>query len=86
MELRTIIDQIEVRPGSGDVQVRFLKQVVNNGGTVVVQEPHRTRFVAGGDVDAQMAAVNQHLEAMGYPAVTDYSSIAAHCALAHNQA
>lgn len=81
MQARTVIDQIEVRP-NGDVQVRFSKELVN-GEVVMHREWHRTRFLPGESVDAQMAAVNQHLQEMGYPPVADYSSITAHCAIAH---
>lgn len=82
METRTVIANIDVNPRTGVVNVRFLKQVLN-GDSVVFSEPHLTEFRPGMNVDAQMEAVNAHLQAMGYSPVTDYSTITAHCEIAH---
>lgn len=66
--MRTIrLGQIEMR-SNGSVGVKLMKQVEEDG-EVLFSEPHRTEILQGGDVDAQMDVVNQHLEAMGYPAV-----------------
>lgn len=36
---------------------------------------HRSAIEPGGDVDAQMSAVNANLVDMGWPAVTDYKTL-----------
>lgn len=75
---RTILDQVEVK-NDGHVQVRLRKEVAD-GDEVVAFEYHRTVVVPGGDSDAQMGAVNAHLDAMGWPAVNaaDIAAVAKH--------
>lgn len=64
----TILDQIEVTR-SGDIGVRFAKQIVD-GTEVIATEWHRTLVERGGDVSAQLAAVSSHLkEGLGYPEI-----------------
>lgn len=60
---QTIIDQIEITK-DGHIQVRMKKQIVD-GDDVFDIGYHRTSIECGGDCDAQMAAVNAHLESMG---------------------
>lgn len=78
---RTVIDQIEVRPQEGVVQLRLAKQIVD-GDKVIAQEWHRTSFPPDADVDAQMAAVNAHLAQMGEEPVTDWSTLTRYIELA----
>lgn len=47
---------------------------------------HRAVFLRYCDVDAQMAAVNAHLESMGWPPVSDYQSLKDHAAIAAQDA
>lgn len=61
------IDRIEVLR-DGSLQIRMAKQIVD-GDQVVTSEYHRTAFDVGADVEGQMAAVNDHLAQMGWPAV-----------------
>ena len=63
IEKRTAISQIEVTE-PGHLQIRFSKQVVEDG-KVLMSEYHRTSVECGGDVAAQMKAVNAHLASMG---------------------
>lgn len=58
-----VVDQIEIAR-SGAVQVRIALELVEDG-VVLSQKWHRTCLEPGGDVDAQMATVNSHLEQMG---------------------
>jgi hypothetical protein len=64
---QTIVDQIEITR-IGHIQVRFAKQVVE-GETIYSSEPHRSVIECGGNVDAQIGAVNKHLVSMGWPEV-----------------
>ena len=56
---QTVVDQIEVTR-NGTIQVRIALELVENG-AVLNYKWHRTAIDAGGDVDAQMAAVNAHI-------------------------
>ena len=62
IEQQTIIDQIEI-VRNGAVQIRFGLLVVENG-VEIAHQWHRTLVEPGGDVDAQIAAVNTHLVQM----------------------
>ena len=55
----TVVDQIEVIR-NGIIQVRIALEFVENG-VVLSSRWHRTAIEVGGDVDAQMAAVNAHI-------------------------
>lgn len=77
---QSTINQIEITEGA-TVQFRIALEVVENE-EVLSRTWHRSAIEKGGDVDAQMAAVNAHLASMGWPAVSDYASLSAHCALA----
>lgn len=59
---RTIVDQIEITR-DGTVQVRVGLLLVEDGKEIDCKW-HRTAIPPGGDVEAQMAAVNAHLVAM----------------------
>lgn len=63
IEKQTIIDQIE-STRDGTVQIRFGLLLVE-GGKEIDCKWHRTAVPPGGDVDAQIAAVNAHLKSMG---------------------
>jgi hypothetical protein len=47
----------------------MLKQIVSSDGKVLTSEYHRTSVAPDADPAAQMALVDTHLGAMGYPAV-----------------
>lgn len=81
IEKRTVLNQIEVLP-SGIVQVRFAKQLVEDG-KVIAHEWHRTAIEPGVDVHAQMRAVNAHLVQIGAVPVAEYADLTAHVSLAH---
>lgn len=70
MQTRTIVDKIELEPQSGVVGIRMRKQIVN-GEKVMSEQYHRTTVAPGADVDTQMALVNAHLVADGYPPVQE---------------
>ena len=59
---RTIISQIEVTE-VGHLQLRLAKQIVEDG-KVLSSEYHRTSVECGGNVAAQMQAVNTDLVSM----------------------
>lgn len=63
IEKKTTVDQIEVRDSS--VQIRFGLLLVD-GDTELQSKWHRTAVEQGGNIDAQIAAVNEHLAQMGY--------------------
>jgi hypothetical protein len=72
---RTIIDVIEITR-IGHIQIRFRKELVEDG-KVLSSDYHRTSIEIGGSIDQQMAAVNTHLQAMGWPAVetSEYAEV-----------
>lgn len=63
LEKKTVIERIEIMAG-GSIQVRFAKLIVE-GEKVISHQWHRCAFDPGTDVDAVLAAVNNHLEQMG---------------------
>lgn len=69
MQARTIIDRIEIEPQTGIIGVRMRKQVVDDAGNVLVNDYHRTSIEPGANPAEHMAAVNTHLETMGFPPV-----------------
>lgn len=60
---KTVVDQIEITR-SGAIQVRFGLLLVEDGIEIDCKW-HRTAIAPGGDVDAQISAVNAHLVQMG---------------------
>jgi hypothetical protein len=82
-ELKTAFSQLEVTV-NGTVQLRLAKQIVVNG-SILSQEWHRTAFPPGGDVDARVALVNDHLGKMGYGPISseDTARIKSLIAAAH---
>lgn len=64
----TRLDQVELR-SDGTIGVR-LKKAVIDGGEEVAFTWHRTLIPVDVSVVDQMAAVNEHLAAMGYPPVS----------------
>ena len=74
MKKRTIVTQRRIVEGVGHIEVQFEKQAVDEDGTVYVpknQQYHRTVFMVGCDIDAQMKAVNTHLQTMGLEPVEE---------------
>ena len=61
-----IIDQIEVTQ-NGTIQIRMHK--LSSDGDMIGN--HRTAIEPGGDIDAQIAAVNAHMGSEGYAAIPD---------------
>jgi hypothetical protein len=62
MEKRVIIDQITIDVKNGGHRLyRFCKQIVDDDGTVLSEQYHRTAVAPDGDDDAQMEIVNTHL-------------------------
>lgn len=64
---RTMLDQVELTRG-GDVRVRVALELVE-GPEILGTKYHRISINFNEDLLAQMAAVNQDLAGMGYPAV-----------------
>lgn len=64
---KTVIDQIEIRR-DGSTQIRFGLLLVENDVELDCKW-HRTAVPADGDLDAQIAAVEAHLQTMGHPAI-----------------
>lgn len=60
---KTVVDQIEVTR-AGNIQIRFALLLLEDG-KELDSKWHRTAIEPGGDVDAQLAAVNEHLVQMG---------------------
>jgi hypothetical protein len=71
MHTRTILDRIEIEPQTGNVAVRILKQIADQSGQVLASPIHRTSLAPKTHLATHMAAVNAHLAAMGYPALSD---------------
>ena len=71
-----IIDQIEVT-NNGIVQVRMHK--LSSDGDLIGN--HRTSIEPGGDVDAQISAVNNHMATENYSAISaaDVAKLTAIC-------
>lgn len=63
IQRKTILDQIEITR-SGRIQLRFALLLVEDDVELDCKW-HRTAIEPGGDVDAQIALVNEHLQAMG---------------------
>ena len=61
MPKQIVVDQIEVT-NNGTIQIRMHK--LSSDGDLIGN--HRTAIEPGGDVDAQMAAVNAHMGSEGY--------------------
>lgn len=62
IEKKTIVEQIEIL-ADGHIQIRFALLLIEDD-VVIDRKLHRTSVEPGGDVDAQIAAVNEHLAAM----------------------
>jgi hypothetical protein len=77
----TVLDRIEIEGAT--VFFRLGKQV-RNGDKLISSEWHRSVIAFDVDPDEQIAVVNVHLAAMGYPAiaVSDADRIKAFVALA----
>lgn len=67
LEKRITVNQIEI-VAAGVLQMR-LGKIIADGDKVFNSEWHRTSFEVGGDIPAQIAAVNAHLAEMGWPAM-----------------
>lgn len=82
IEKRTTVQQIEITAG-GFIQVRFALDLVEDG-KVIQRQWHRTAIEPGGDVDAQIVAVNANLAQMGKNAVPvpDVTRVKQHASVA----
>lgn len=65
IEKRTVIDQIEIA-STGVIGIRLGLLIVEDG-EVIDRKWHRTIIEPGIDAEAQIAAVNSHMESMGRP-------------------
>lgn len=74
-----VINQIEIL-NDGTIQIRMSK--LSSDGDLIGY--HRTSVAPGGDVDAQFAAVNAHMEQEGFAPVSaeDIARVKAHTAIA----
>ena len=66
----TFVKQIEINSGGG-VRITVLKQAIFDDGTVH-DHPHQITIdtlAPQDEIDAQIAGVNRHLNAMGYPSI-----------------
>lgn len=70
-ETKTILRQTELLRGPKVVQVKLMKEILDHNGNVIFSQPHRFTIDESTDLDAQVAAVNAHLEEMGYPHISD---------------
>jgi hypothetical protein len=64
MEKRTVLDHYLVQ-ADGHILIRFCKQIVDDDGTILASEYHRTSVNPDQSVEEIMAMVNTNLEAMG---------------------
>lgn len=71
IEKRTICSQIEITE-SGTIQVRLLKQLVEDGRPLPGAEPHRLTLEPGLSLQETMAVVNGHLDKMGFPELASH--------------
>ena len=77
-------DEMEIEIlADGHIQIRFALLLVEDG-KVIDRKLHRTAVEPGGDVDAQIAAVNEHLSRMEKTPVptSDTDRVKAHAAVA----
>lgn len=66
-----ILNQITLC-ADGSIGLQWMKLVVDNEAKeVLMREPHRSIVDFDGDVRVQMQEVSDHLQAMGYPVVTE---------------
>jgi hypothetical protein len=63
IEKKTVVDQIEITR-NGTIQIRFGLLLIEEG-KEIASTWHRTSIEPGADADAQLIAVNTHLEQMG---------------------
>ena len=66
---QTVLDQIEITRND-TIQIRIGLELVEDG-VIVASKWHRTTVEPGGDVDAQLRAVNVHLVQMNELPVSD---------------
>jgi hypothetical protein len=64
IQKQTILDQIEITR-NGTIQFRIGLLLVEDGQEITEPKWHRSAIEPGGDVDAQVAAVNANLKQMG---------------------
>lgn len=77
MEKRTVLDQV-VLCADGSTQLKFLKQVVDDDGTVIASIPHRVVAAAKEDPEKVMAFAAERLGAKHAPvSQADYDWIVA---------
>lgn len=83
MKKISIVDQIEVTR-DGHVQVRMLKQIVDNDGTILSSGNHRCLIEVGSDTEQMLAAVNSNLVALNCAPITseEWDRVRLHCSAA----
>lgn len=62
----TKMSQVTVDFASGVVLLKMEKQIIDDDGSILFSEPHRTSVAAGGDLYLQMALVNSNLVQMKF--------------------
>ncbi|MER9164410.1 hypothetical protein [Mesorhizobium sp. M0715] len=70
MQKEILLDQVTLC-ADGSVGIKLFKRVLNDDGSVLFSEPHRTSVDVLVEVNDQVALVNSHLEQMGFPHVPD---------------
>jgi hypothetical protein len=60
MHKQTVLDRIEVER-DGTINLRFAQEVVDDDGSIIKSEPHRTVCAPGTDVDAHIVAISEHI-------------------------
>jgi len=66
---QTVLSRIELN-ADDSVGVLFKKQLVEDG-NILMEENHRALFPVGTNVPATLELISDHLEAMGYPRISD---------------
>jgi hypothetical protein len=69
MNKNIFIKQTEVN-SAGGLRISAYKQVFDDSGALVFEEPHQIMIMPLDDFDAVVAEASAHLETMGYPAIT----------------
>lgn len=65
MQKRSILNQITLC-ADGSIGLQWLKQIVDDDGSIILSEPHRGVIDAGMHVGRSIAPVHEHLKAMGF--------------------
>ena len=66
MKKQVILNQITLS-ADGSTNIQFMKQIVDDDGTILSSIPHRRVVSKGEDVQASLNEVTDHLVADGWP-------------------